>query len=65
MWPQIFVKVEFPPHLGAIDGKHVAIRCPKNGRSLYFCAIILFALVDANYKFMCLDVDLSGSSSDA
>ena len=25
--------------LGAIDGKHVAIRCPRNGRSLYFISV--------------------------
>ena len=43
--------------LGPIDGKHVAIRYPRNGMSLFynykgFHSIILFALVDANYKFM-------------
>ena len=55
--------------LGAIDGKHVTIRCPKNGRSLYFnCkgfhSIILFALVDANCMFMWVDVGVNGSRSD-
>ena len=52
--------------LGAIDGKHVAIRCPTNVVSLLyynykgFHSIILFSLVDANYEFIWVDVGVNG-----
>ena len=59
----------FPQTLGAIDGKHVRIRKPKRGGSLYynykgFHSIILMGLVDADYKFIWSEVGANGACSD-
>lgn len=63
-------KWNIPHALGAIDGKHVAIRKPASSGSLYhnykgFFSLILMALVDADYKFLWVDVSAPGSMSDA
>ncbi len=48
---------QFQDALGALYGKHVALRCSKNCCSLYynykrFHSIVLLALVDGDYKFI-------------
>lgn len=60
----------FPHTIGAIDGKHIAIKKPANSGSDYynyknFFSIILFAMVSSDYKFMWVDVAGNGAMSDA
>ena len=59
----------FPHTLGAIDGKHIAIKKPASTGSLYhnykgFFSIVLLAVVDADYKFIWADIGGEGSISD-
>lgn len=61
---------QFPNCLGAIDGKYVRIRKPKMSGSLFhnyknYFSVVLLAIIDANYKFIYIDVEAFGKDSDS
>jgi len=74
MWKLVALEFEqqwqFPHCIGALDGKHVVIKKPPKSGTSFFnykqtFSLVLMALVDANYKFISVDVGSMGRFSDA
>lgn len=72
-WSEVAEQYEtnwnFPHCLGALDGKHVVIQKPIKSGSEFMnykstFSIVLFALVDANYKLLFVDIGCQGRISD-
>ncbi|XP_055526020.1 uncharacterized protein LOC129718865 isoform X2 [Wyeomyia smithii] len=66
---EYWLKWNFPNCIGAIDGKHIRIKCPKGTGSLCynykgFHSIVLQAVADANAKFLVIEVGGYGKQSD-
>lgn len=65
-----FFKIwNFTHCVGALDGKHVRVKCPANSGSMFFnyknfFSVVLQAAVDARYKFIAIDVGGYGKQSD-
>jgi len=56
------------PNFVPIDGKRIRLRCPTMSGSMYynykqFFSIVLMAVVNANYKFVIIDVGAYGKDS--
>lgn len=63
-------KWNFPNCVGAIDGKHIRMKAPKKSGSLFFnykeyFSMVVLAVVDAEYKFLAVDVGSYGKEGDA
>lgn len=64
-----YYKWGFPHCIGAIDGKHIRIKCPPRSRTMFynykqFFSIVLQAVSDANCRFKCIEVGAYGKQSD-
>ena len=67
---EFYTKWNLPHVIGALDGKHVRVRCPRNTGSLYhnykgYFSMVLMAVCDANYRFLLFDFGQYGSNNDS
>lgn len=59
----------YPACIGAVDGKHVRLRCPSGSGSQFynykgFHSLVLMAVVNGNYEFLYANVGAEGKTAD-
>lgn len=64
-----YKKTQFPNCVGAVDGKHIRLKCPNNSGTQYynykhFFSLILLGICDENYCFRIIDIGSFGKESD-
>lgn len=64
-----YQKWGFPHCIGAIDGKHIRIKCPPRSGTMFYnykqyFSIVLQAVSDANCKFIFTEIGAYGKQSD-
>lgn len=67
---QFYERTQFPNCVGAIDGKHIRVKCPGNSGSDFFnyksfFSVVLLAVTDADYRFVAIDVGSYGCNNDS
>ena len=67
---EFLAKWDYPFSCGALDGKHVRLKCPgRSGTTCYnykqFFSLVLLALADANHNFLFVDIGAEGASNDS
>lgn len=67
---EFYKKTNYPNCIGSLDSKHIRCINPVEGGSNFFnykkfFSIVLMALVDANLRFVVMDVDAYGKEGDS
>lgn len=66
---EFYTRWNIPNYVGAEDRKHNLIWCQKNTKSEYYnykysFSVILYAVVDVNYCFPCIEIGTNGRVND-
>lgn len=67
---EIEANYKYPQAIGAIDGTHIPLRPPADGKADYICrkgypSVVLQGIVDNNYKFRDIYANTAGAAHDA